>query len=286
MLSPFILLVSLFFVAPVVITAVMAFTDMDYAMIWNFVRWGNIGKLLSDPNIVPMLWNTFVYVSGTLVINVAFALLLALLTTYFITNERTGLFFRMLWMLPRITPSVVYAMLWLWFLDASDLGLFNAIRKILFGSEPVSWLFDNPMLIVILANGMVGASFGMIIFSSAIKSIPQDLFKAARVDGTTEWSIVREIIMPAIKWPIMFVSIWQLLSLLTSYEYILLITDGGPMFDSEVLALYSYHTAFSNLEFGYGAALALVLVIIALILTIIQFKIFNFNKMVRSSRID
>jgi inositol-phosphate transport system permease protein len=84
----------------------------------------------------------------------------------------------------------------------------------------------------------------------------------------------------------MFVSIWQLLSLLTSYEYILLLTNGGPMFDSEVWALHSYHKAFANLEFGYGAALALILVVIALAARGIMLKLFGFEKMLHSSRID
>lgn len=142
------------------------------------------------------------------------------------------------------------------------------------------------MLIIILANGVIGASFGMIIFSSAIKSIPEDLFYAANIDGASHWSIIKDIIMPAIRWPFMFVTLWQLLSLLTSYEYILLITNGGPLNESEVLALYSYHKAFQSFEFGYGAAISLVLVVIALVCTLILWKLFKVKDMIGPSRID
>jgi inositol-phosphate transport system permease protein len=142
------------------------------------------------------------------------------------------------------------------------------------------------MIAVIISNGLVGASYGMIIFTSAIKSISQDLFKAAKVDGASEYAIVWDIILPSLKWPIMFVSIWQMLSLLTSYEYILLLTNGGPVGSSEVWALYSYHKAFSNLEFGYGSAVAFVLVVVAFILTTIVMKLFGFNRMIKAARIE
>ncbi|WAA10539.1 carbohydrate ABC transporter permease [Fervidibacillus albus] len=286
MLTPFLLLVILFFVTPVIITTVMAFTNMDYMMEWNFIGLQNFEKIVSDPNFVQIVTNTFVYVGATLLINVCFALLLALLSSYYIPYEKSGLFFRALWMLPRITPPVVYVLLWLWIFDASEYGLLNTLTSFFSSKEPIAWLIDHPMTAIILVNGMVGASFGMIIFSSAIQSIPRDLFKAAQVDGASEWSVFKDIILPSIKWPIMFVSVWQLLSLLTSYEYILLLTDGGPVFESEVWALYAYHKAFKNLEFGYGSALSLILVIIAIGLTGVVLKLFKFNSMIQSSRIE
>lgn len=151
---------------------------------------------------------------------------------------------------------------------------------------PVKWLSAHPMTAVILANGLIGVSFGMIIFSSAIKSIPKNLFHAANVDGASQWSIIKDIIIPAVRWPLMFVTIWQFLSLFTSYEYILLLTDGGPLFGSEVLALYSYHKAFQNFEYGYGSAISLILVLIALIFSLIMWKMFGMKKMMGSSRIE
>jgi inositol-phosphate transport system permease protein len=286
MLSPFLLLIVVFFFFPILITAVMAFTDMDYSLQWNFIGFGNFEKMWLDPHLTQLVWNTVVFVTGTLLINVGFGLVLALLTSYFVKQEQVSMFFRALWMLPRISPPVVYVLLWLWFFDPSAYGMLNSIRDLLFGAEPLSWLVDHAMTAVIFASGMIGASFGMIIFSSAIQSIPQDLFKAAKVDGSSEWSIVMEIILPALKWPIMFVTVWQMLSLLTSYEYILLLTGGGPLFDSEVWSLYSFHKAFTNMEFGYGAAVAMVLVVIAFIMTMVLMKLFRFNEMVKNTRIE
>jgi inositol-phosphate transport system permease protein len=80
-------------------------------------------------------------------------------------------------------------------------------------------------------------------------------------------------------------TIWQTLSLITSYEYILLLTDGGPLNKSEVWSLFSYHKAFSNYEFGYGAAISVVLVIIAIIIALIMLKLFGYEAMMNRGKI-
>jgi len=286
MLSPFILLVVLFYVLPVIITIVLAFTDMDYSMRWNFVGLENFKHIFADPFLPIIIWNTIEYLGFTLFFNVVFGFVLALISTYYIQSEKSGIFFRALWMLPRISPPVVYVLVFLWFFAPESYGLLNALIKFLVNVKPVNWIGEYAMPIVILVNGLVGASFGMIIFSSAIKSIPHDVFKAAKIDGASEFAIVKDIIFPLMKWPIMFVTVWQLLSLLTSFEYILLLTDGGPFLDTEVWALYSYHKAFMDFEFGYGAALSLVMVIVALLLSAVILKLFEFNKMIGKSRID
>jgi inositol-phosphate transport system permease protein len=285
MLSPFLVLIFLFFFLPIILISINAFTGMNSALEWNFIGTANFKKMLLDPNIGEVLKNTFIYVFFTLLINVVFGLALGLLTTYFIQKESVGLLFRTIWMLPRMSPPVVYVLLWLWFFDPSSYGILNSLRDVM-GLPPGEWLNSNPKTAIILVNGMIGASFGMIIFSSAIKSIPTDLFQAAKVDGASQRSIIKDIIIPVIRWPLMFVTMWQLLSLLTSYEYILLLTDGGPMVESEVLSLYSYHKAFESFEFGYGSAVSLVLVAVALILSFILWKAFGMKKMMGTSRVE
>lgn len=285
MLGPFVLLITVFFFLPVLLIAILAFTNMDSAMRWDFNGLANFNKLISDPHFFEIASNTVVYVFFTLLINVFWGLGLGLLTSYFIKKESIGLAVKTIWMLPRISPPVVYILIWLWFFDPSQYGVLNSFRS-LFALPPEKWLSESPMMAVILANGLIGASFGMVIFSSAIKSIPADLFMAARVDGASHRSIILDLIIPAVRWPLMFVTLWQILSLLTSYEYILLLTKGGPLFESEVLALYSYHTAFQNFEYGYGSAVALALVFIALFFSFIFWKVFGMGKMIRASRIE
>ena len=103
---------------------------------------------------------------------------------------------------------------------------------------PIDLRSNQPLLVIILANGFIGASLGMIIFTSAIRSIPEHLFHAARADGAGSLAIVRHIVFPALRWPISYMTIHQTLSLLVSFEYILLITGGRPVLRHDgVLAL-------------------------------------------------
>ena len=160
-----------------------------------------------------------------------------------------------------------------------------------FGVEPQYWLFKDPWLFVILVNGFVGASFGMIIFTSAIESIPKDLITAAKVDGASTLQIIRDVTLPMIRWPLLFVTTYQTLSLLTSFEYILLLTEGGPgLFTTEVWALTAYKRAlktyFGHNQWGYGAAWGFILVIIGLALSFVYLRVFRFNELVEKPKID
>ena len=283
-LAPMLFLVLIFFFIPVFLNLLLAFTDMDFKLRWDFVGLKNYYKFFQDPVIPLIVKNTITYVGLTLLINAGFGLVLALLTTYFVKLENVGLAFRSLWLLPRMTPPVVYALLWLWVLDPTEYGLLNMALKTFFGLPPQSWLLNHPMATIIVVNGMVGASFGMIIFSAAIKSIPTDYIRAAKVDGASDLGVVRWVILPLLKWPLMFVTIWQTLSLLASYEYILLVTDGGPSYKSEVWSLYAYHKAFSSLQYGYGAAIAMVLVIVAVIIALLMLRIFGFRRLMELMR--
>ena len=149
----------------------------------------------------------------------------------------------------------------------------------------------NPWVFVILTNGFIGASFGMILFSSAIESIPKDYTIASKVDGATTLQTIRYVILPMIKWPLLFVTTYQTLSLLTSFQQILLLTDGGPgLYQTEVWSLMAYHLAFSsyfgNTQWGYGAAWSVVLVIIGIIMAVIYLRVFKFGELVQEPKIE
>jgi len=288
-LLPSFALIAVFYLLPVLLTLLISFTDMDYSFQWNWVGLKNYVQMVSDPIAGKVFNNTLFYVFSTLTLfNVGAALLISLITVHI--PERVGQGYRALWLLPRITPSTVYALLWLWAVRQDPTALFNWIIGF-FGMEPVNWLHKYPWPIVILVNGFVGASFGMIIFTAALKSIPIDYIRAARVDGASTLQIIRHIELPLIKWPLMFVTAYQTLSLLTSYEYILLVTNGGPgYYTTEVWALYSYHLAFAQyggiVKFGYGAALATVLVILGLILSIIYWRVFRLRELMIEPKIE
>ena len=249
----------------------------------------NFRKMFLLPETKQILLNTGFYVASTLLLfNIGFALVLAL-TTFYLPKGQAAIF-RALWFLPRITPSVLYVLLWKWL--TWDTGFINSVVTN-FGVTPRNWMLDtatNAWVTVIMINGFIGASMGMILFSSAITGIPKQMLYASEVDGANRWQQIWHIILPQIRWPILFVTVYQTLSLLTSFEQIFLSTDGGPGSSTEVWALSAYHSAldnyWGNLQYGYGAALALVLVVVGVIMSLIYLRFFRFNELVKTPRIE
>lgn len=271
------------------------FTDEEKAALkaatytgWTWTT-ANFRRMASSPDTTRILLNTVVYVGLTLVLfNTGFAMVLAVATHFM--PERPAGFFRILWLLPRISPPVIYVLMWKWL--AWDTGFLSALLDD-FGFRSRNWMLDTPLnawVFVVLINGLVGASMGMLIFSSAIKAIPRSLFYAAEVDGAYRWQQVRHIILPQLKWPILFITCYQTLSLLTSFEYILLSTDGGPGGATLVWALAIYQTALNNyagnLQYGHGAAMALVLVVIGIVLSLLYLRLFNYRALVARPLIE
>ena len=285
-LLPATVLILLFFVAPVATTLYLSFTDIS-TVTFRHPRWiglGNYTSLLRDPFIGKILLNTAHYVGFTLFFNVGMGLVLALLSSA--VRERWGNQIRAVWLLPRILPPVVYVVIWQGLSREAPYGLISNVLGV-----SRNWITAQPWNVIILANGMVGASFGMLLFSSAIRAIPQDLFYASAVDGATTGQTVRRVVLPLLRWPILFVTAYQTLSLLTSFEYILLLTNGGPGFyTTTVWSLHAYQQAlsnyFGNVQFGLGAAMAAVLVVIGIVVTSLYLRIFNFRALVGEPKVE
>lgn len=284
-LGPACLLLLMFFVLPVLVDIAVAFTDMGRTLRVGEFTFENFERMFTrDRRLMGTLILTFIYVLGTLAFfNVTFGLILALVTTAL--PDRTGGFFRAVWLLPRMSPSVVYALLWAWAIDPTERGLINQIFLAL-GIPILDLQNDFPMVLIIVANGFIGASMGMIIFTSAIRSIPEHLFHAARADGAGGLRVVWHITLPAIRWPISFITVYQTLSLLVSFEYIWLITDGGPFYDTRVYALYVYKRAFESGQYAYGATLALLLVAIGIAASMLMWRFLNMKALLQEPRIE
>ena len=288
LLLPSLLVTALFYLIPAAMTAVMSLTDMDFRLKWNFIGLGNFLRMTQDFLLPRILKNTVVYTFLTLILfNVGFSVVLALTTS--LVGERAGRIFQSLWLLPRFTPPIVYGIIWMWILDPTKNGLLNSLL-VAAGGKPINWIAEYPMATIVLTNGLIGVSFGMVIFYSAIESIPKQYLWAAEVDGASWLHLVRYITLPLIRWPLLFVTAYQTLSLLTSYEYILIITQGGPYFATTVWSLYAYNLAFggyfANYEFGYGAALSIVLVILGIVASIVYWRVFRFKDMMGKPKIE
>ncbi len=294
-MAPAGILVLLFFVIPVFLVIYISLTNLATANFtadltkMQFVGLENYQTLFRDQYAQKIFFNTLFYVLVTLgLFNVGAALLVALLTAH--VNRRASFFFRALWILPRITTSAVYILMWQRMIADPPYGILNQFSTLL-NQPPITYVSENPWTFVIVVNGFIGISFGMIIFTSAIESIPKDLMNASLVDGSTLMQRIRFIILPLLRWPLLFVLSYQTLSLLTSYEQILLLTNGGPrLYQTEVWALTAYHRAlsnyFGNAQWGYGSAFAVVLVVAGVVLAWVYMRVFRFRELVAEPKIE
>ena len=230
-LAPAGILVIIFFLIPVAIVLYLSLTNLassnftsDLAQM-EFVGLKNFETLLNDQFARKIFFNTIFYVLITLALfNVTLALIVSLLTTHI--DRNAGFIFRALWILPRITSPVVYILIWKRLMAEAPFGIINQFNDVL-GQPTFNFVATNPWVFVIVVNGFIGVSFGMIIFTSAIESIPKDLLNASLVDGSSKFQRIRFVILPLIRWPLLFVVTYQTLSLLTSFVEIQLLTDGG-----------------------------------------------------------
>ena len=297
-LGPAIVLLAIFFVAPIFVNIVVSFSDMAQTVRFDDFpttkQFNKLGKFDDEALLGFELRGSFyraLALTGTFVVltlfifNVGFALVLALTTTAL--PERAGAIFRAIWLLPRMSPSIVYALLWLWVIDSTERGLFNQVI-LAFGFEPVNLRLDHPMAVIVVANGLIGASLGMIIFTSAIRSIPEHLFHAARADGAGSLAIVRHVILPALRWPISYITIYQALALLVSFEYIFLIM--GPGRSTMTMAMLSYTKSLApgtgGGQYAYGAAIALILIVIGIIVALVMWRLADMKSLLQRPRIE
>jgi inositol-phosphate transport system permease protein len=286
-LGPAIVLVVLFFIVPVLIDIAVSFTDLNRSLRVTRFTTEQYEKIFrGDRRLSSVIGLTLIYVFGTLAIfNVTFGLILAIATAS--VRNVSGSFFRGVWLLPRMSPSVLYILLWLWAVSPTEAGLVNQVLMQAFGLDaPLDLLTSAPIALVIISNGFIGASMGMIIFTAAIRGIPEHLFHAAAVDGAGTFAQIRFITLPALRWPISFVTIYQTLSLLVSFEYILLLTKGGPFYDTTVYALYVYRRAFESGQYAYGAALALFLIVIGVVVALLGWRFFDMERLLQRPRIE
>ena len=299
-LAPALFLVIVFFIIPIIISVYMSFTPLRN---WNiekyageFIGWRNYERLFylitNDPTVKSVVLTTVIFVALTLTVNVLGGLGLAIAT--FFTNEKAAGASQLLWLLPRMTPIAVYSLIWYYFFHPSTIGTLNGFllkigvidKPVDLGQGVLPW---GAWAIIVFVNGLVGVSYGMIVFTSAINNIPKELVIAARVDGASNWEITHKILIPLLKWHIIYVTTWQLLSLLTTYDHLFLLVKWGLVNRDygTTWSLYIYNTAFLGVQDqGLAAAAGVVLVIISSILGIITLKLMGFEKLLKPPRGD
>lgn len=297
-LSPAIFLILVFYVVPLVFSIYISFTPLQN---WNLARYldevslENYQRLFymaaNDPDVSKVVKTTIVFVGVTLVFNVLGGLVLAI--SMFFMDESISLPYRLIWILPRMTPIAVYSLIWYYFFLGDESGTLNSLLLSMgVIDKPLSWgnspdlLPESAWSIIIIVNGLVGVSFGMVVFYSALRSLPREHVIAARVEGASALQMVRYVLVPQLKWHIIYVTVWQLLSLITTYAHIFLLVQWGAIdkWWGSPWALYVFNTAFTTSDQGFAAAAAVILVIIGGVLGIIVLRLMGFKKLMQEPK--
>jgi multiple sugar transport system permease protein len=236
-----------------------------------FAGVANYTSVIGDPAFYPALIHTLVFTALSLVFQFAIGLALAVFfTRYF---PLSGLL-RALFLVPWLLPLIVSASTWTWMLD-SNYGIVNAALHAI-GIGPVDWLTSPNWSLpsVIIANIWIGVPFNLVLLYSGLRSIPQDLYEAASLDGAGPWQRFRRITWPLLRPVSAITLLLGLVYTLKVFDVIWIMTRGGPANSSATFATWSYQLGFGNLlpQFGLGAAVSNLLVVMALIAGLVYIR--------------
>lgn len=275
-IAPAILGTFIFILIPVICSFGLSFTSWDMLNPINFVGLENYKLLLRDGLFYKILLNTIVFALSTSVLGVIIPLILAAILN---SKIRGSEFYKTAYFLPFITPMVVVGIVWAWIFDP-NIGFLNQVLNI-----HINWLYDSkfamPALIIVSVWKLIG--YNMIIFLSAFSSVSQSLFEAAKIDGANAYQTFKNVTIPLLSPTIFFVVIITAISSFQVFDLIYLMTQGGPFDSTNVLVYSIYKNAFEYFNIGKASAIAYVLFVIILVLTLIQW---HFRKKIVYNEID
>lgn len=252
-------------------SAYISLTDWEIVTPAHWVGLAEFQKLLRDDRFYLALSNTAYYVVLGVPTHVALALVAALALN--LRLRGIGVF-RTLYYLPSVTPAVASAMLWLWLFNA-EFGLVNlALRAI--GLPGILWLQDphwSKPAFILMSYWSIGGQ--MVILLAGLQSIPQHLYEAAAIDGAGRLARFRFVTLPLLTPSIFFTLIVGFIGAFQVFTAAYIMTSGGPENSTLFYVLYLYRTAFENFQMGYASALAWVLFVIILAVTLLQFRVAN-----------
>ena len=274
-IAPALLIISVFSILPIFVAIGVSFTNMNLRGLLNpalvqFVGFDNYVALFNNANFLQALSNTVFYVVIGVPLVVLLSMTVALLLDY--GSGRLFVAYRALFYMPSVTTSVAIAVVF-GFLYNTQHGLFNYLLSLV-GHEGINWLNDafTARISLIIMAVWRGLGINMIIFLVALQSIPRDYYEAAELDGATKLQKLLHIKIPLLGFATFFVSITTLIGWFQFFEEPFIMTSGGPMGGTNSIALFIYNTGFGVNQFGFAAAGSVILFLIILTATLINFS--------------
>ena len=239
---------------------------------YGFIGLGNYRRLLADETFWLTLWNSFVWVFGSVGFQFLGGFAAALLLHQ---SFRGRAFVRTVTLLPWIVPGVVVALVWEW-LYQPNYGVINdLLLRLGWLKDRVAWLSDPSLAMpaVIATNVWRGVPFFAIMLLAGLQAIPDELYEASRVDGASVLQRFRHITLPLLRPIIIVATATRVIWTFNYADLIFVMTSGGPANATQITSTYTLVTAYSTLDFGYAATLSVVLLVIMLVFTVLYLRV-------------
>lgn len=268
-LLPSLLLLVAFVIYPAIYSVYLSFTNEALtgaaARAPRFVGTRNYMRLFNDAKFWNALVVTFVFVLGSAIIG---QFVLGLVSALAL---RRRLVFRSLFssiiLLPNAAPEVVAGFMWISMLAGGDHATLSRIVSF-FGLPTADWLQVFPLTMIIVVNTWRGIATAMILLTAGLSTIPQEIYEAARMDGATPAQMFRRITVPLMMPTILLYMLISTVSTIAVFGLVYALTRGGPGGATELISIYIYNQSFTAYQLGYGAAVAVIALLVSLVLGI------------------
>lgn len=272
-LIPIMLFFLVFNIVPIVASALLSL--YNYSPISRnppFVGLRNYISMFTDAIFLKTVSNTFVLVIVGVAGNILIATSVAVAINSIASRGSRDLF-RTIYFLPTIAPIAAVAIVFRYMLDPRY-GIHNMILGILGEQKMVYWLSDPTLAMGSVIVMTLWQDFGinMVIILAGLYSIPHVFYEASLIDGATKWQQFWRITLPLLVRTMLFVSVMTVIAYFQIFTQVRILTDGKPDFSTQVIALSIYQDAFERLRMGYASAMAVVLLIIIMIASLVQFR--------------
>lgn len=275
LLGPALLIYTAVMLVPIIWSVVYTTFDGNSIVGFQFVGMENILQLFTDSQVHDALWFTIKYAIVVSVGQVIVGYGLAVL--YFFVLKRSSGLIRTLFFFPIVLPTVAVALLFQQlFAIAPQQGIINELLNA-FGMASIDWFGSGATAFLVIAVMDIWRSmgfYGVLLFSGLV-DIPEEVLESARVDGASGWRLVRYMVLPMSLPVLLSAVIFSVNGTLKVFDSILALTGGGPGTETSPLTLYMYQTAFTDGEYGYGSAVALLLALVCLGVTLVIFRTSN-----------
>lgn len=229
----------------------------------------NFAAQLSDPDFGQAVWNTV----KLALLTVPFGLALALLVAIALNSVRGSGFYRVLYFMPVVTSSVAVALMWQVILAGDEYGVLNTSLERWFGLTAPDWLGDPGWVIVAIAVVTIWSSLGLnvVIFLAGLQTIPPQIVEAARVDGASGLRIFRSVTLPMLSPTIFFSTVVAVISSFQAFDQIYVLVNPEHNEGARTIVYQVYELGFRDFQFGMSSAAALILLVLTLLVTLVQF---------------